>query len=281
MSRQFDLVSDVTGRSYRVQVALPLVPPPQGGYAVLYVIDADLNFAATATAARLRALIGELAPAVVVGIGYPEAEHDFPTCLIRRTRDLTPTVGNPAMWDSINRQLGGLEVDGFGEAEGFLDMIAREIAPRIAKIAPVATGRDILFGHSLGGLLVIHALFNHPNRFHTFLSLSPSLWWDGEAVLADEPAFSRQVASGATAPAVFIGVGALEQSPEQIPRMPAEEVLQAAMVDRARDLGERLRALPGRAGYRAQVEVFAGQSHMAVVLTAMNSLLDFALAPGD
>lgn len=278
MSRQFDLVSQVNGRAYRVQVALPLVPPPEGGYAVVYVLDGDLNFGAVAAAARLRAQFGELEPAVVVGVGYPEAEHGLDACLRRRTRDLTPTAGGPAMRDSIVRQLGGLDIDAFGGADGFLDMIVQEIAPRIAEAVPVAAGRTALFGHSLGGLCVVHALLTRPNAFQTFLALSPSLWWDDGAVLANEAGFARQVAAGVATPAVFVGVGAYEQTPERIPQLPADEVLAAAMVDRARDLGARLTALQGEAGYRAQAQVFAGESHMSVVLTAMNALLDFALA---
>lgn len=279
MSRQFDFTSKATGRAFRVQMALPLVPPPEAGYAVIYVLDADLNFGPVAAAARLRAQFGELDPAVVVGIGYPEAEHDFAACLARRTRDLTPTAGGPAMRDSVERQLGGLEIDGFGGADAFLDMILEELAPRIAKLVPLAAGRSVLFGHSLGGLFVVHALFTRPNAFQTFLALSPSLWWDDGAVLAREAAFARKITGGAASPSVFIGVGGLEQTPERIPQLPADEVLSAAMVDRAQDLGERLSALQGGGGYRARAEVFPDQSHMAVVLTAMNTLLDFALAP--
>src|SRR5262249_48500593 len=36
----------------------------------------------------------------------------------------------------------------------------------------------ILAGHSLGGLLAIHALITHPDMFNAYIALSPSLQWD-------------------------------------------------------------------------------------------------------
>lgn len=280
MSRQFDFASRETGRSYRIQVSLPVSAPAASRCSVLYVIDGDLHFAATAAAVRLRSLVGEIAPVAVVGIGYPEAQEDVLACLRRRNTDLTPTPGSPALKDSVSRQLGGLEIDDFGDADRFLEMIEQEIKPRIPDELPVAKGQDILFGHSLGGLVTVHALLTRPNSFRTFLALSPSLWWDHRVVLAGEAAFARLVEAKAAAPAVFIGVGEYEQSPAHIPQLSAQEVLDAAMVDNARELAGRLAGLRGGADYRVGQQVFAGQTHSAVVQTAMNTLLDFALAPG-
>ena len=65
-TRQFDFKSTVNGRTYRVQVAIPFVPAPQNGYAVLYVLDGDGYFGTYSFAARMRAMLGELQPAVVV-----------------------------------------------------------------------------------------------------------------------------------------------------------------------------------------------------------------------
>ncbi|HWF00521.1 MAG TPA: alpha/beta hydrolase-fold protein [Caulobacteraceae bacterium] len=279
MSRQIDFTAKTNGQDYRVQIALPLTPAPEGGYATLYVLDGDINFGAFAGAARMRALTGELAPAVVVGIGYPEAQEQLLASLMRRNADLTPTQGDAATRERVSRQLGGLDVGRLGGADDFLEVIEREIKPRVAALAPVAPGRDVLFGHSLGGLFVLHALFARPQSFATFLALSPSIWWDGEAVLRREDAFSARVARGEITPRVFIGVGGREQNPAFVPQLPAAEVLAAAMVDNARGLGERLAGLAGGAGYAAFWRVFDDQSHLAVVSTSMSTLLDFGLPP--
>ena len=71
-TRQFDFKSTINGHTYRIQVAMPFVPAPQNGYAVLYVLDGDGYFGTYSFAARMRGMLGELQPAVVVGLGYPK-----------------------------------------------------------------------------------------------------------------------------------------------------------------------------------------------------------------
>jgi predicted alpha/beta superfamily hydrolase len=61
-------------------------------------------------------------------------------------------------------------------------------------------------GHSLGSLLVLHALFRPKPFFTHFLASAPSLWWAERAML-------RQVAELRARPAtlpgrLFLGVGA-------------------------------------------------------------------------
>ncbi|ALJ15888.1 alpha/beta hydrolase [Sphingopyxis macrogoltabida] len=279
MSGQIDFRSGLNGRDYCVQIAFPAGAPPEGGYPVLYVVDGDMHFPAFVSTARIRSHTLELEPAVVVGIGYPESRSDLLACLQRRNADLTPTQASSEEQAGISRQLGGLAVDRFGEADIFLDIIETEIKPRVSELVPVAAGRDILFGHSLGGMFTLHALFTRPAMFSTFLALSPSIWWDGQAVLKGEAGFVHRVRTGEAAPRVFVGVGEHEQDPSYIPQMPAEAVLQAAMVDNAQSLAERLAAVEGAAGYRVESRLFAGETHTAVATTAINALLDFAL-PG-
>lgn len=279
MSGQIDFRSALNGRDYCVQIAFPAGAPPAEGYPVLYVVDGDMHFPAFVSSARIRAHTLELEPAVVVGIGYPESRTDLLACLQRRNADLTPTGANDELQANISRQLGGLAVDRFGEADLFLDIIETEIKPRIAGLVPVAGGRDILFGHSLGGMFTLHALFTRPAMFEAFLALSPSIWWDGRSVLGSEAGFARRVLAGDVAPRLFIGVGEHEQDPAYIPQMSAEAVLEAAMVDNARTLAQRLASIRGAPGYCTAFRLFAGETHTAVATTAINALLDFAL-PG-
>ena len=91
-SRQIDFRSTVNGRDYRIQIALPLTKPPAGGFPVIYVTDGDGYFGTWAFSARLRAMSQELEPAVVVGIGYPEAEQDLDVAMQRRVNELVPTI---------------------------------------------------------------------------------------------------------------------------------------------------------------------------------------------
>jgi predicted alpha/beta superfamily hydrolase len=283
MSRQFDFKSTINGRMYRVQVATPFVPPPEKGYAALYVLDGDGYFGTYSFAARMRALYGELQPAVVVGIGYPEAEENIKAALERRQYDFTPTRA-----DQEEAKKAGLSAapSAFGGADAFLQVIEREVKPRVTALLPVDPSREILFGHSLGGLFVLHTLFTHPESFKTYLALSPSIWFNRRTVLGGEAKFAAAVKAGRISPRVLIAVGGEEQSPPTGPLPPGmtrEQVetslAMAAMVSNAMDLGARLKALPAAAGYEAHTRVFAGETHISVGWAAVGPLLEFALSP--
>ncbi|HKS57647.1 MAG TPA: alpha/beta hydrolase-fold protein [Steroidobacteraceae bacterium] len=277
-TRQFDFKSAINGRTYRVQVATPFVPAPQGGYAALYVLDGDGYFGTYSFAARLRAMMGEVQPAIVVGIGYPESEGDMKVMLARRQYDLTPTktVAEEAARAGMAAELGG--------ADDFLKVIEREVKPRVAAMFPVDPNRSMLFGHSLGGLFALHVLFTHPESFDTYLVLSPSIWFNNRVVLGNEPAFAAAVKSGKVAPRVFVAVGGEEETVPPVipPGMTREQVeksiASAAMVHNARDLGERLKALQGAAGYTARAQVFEGETHISVAWASVIPFLNFALA---
>jgi predicted alpha/beta superfamily hydrolase len=282
-SQQIVFTSAVDGRRYRLQIAMPLAPPRPGGFPVLYILDGDAYFSTYASAARLRAALGgELEPVIVVGIGYPEADTDMMAVQRLRFFELTPTKPDAAE-QALDERMLGAKVE-YGGADTFFRVLQTEIRPRVAALAPVAPGRDILFGHSLGGLFVLHTLFEHPEAFKTWLALSPSIWWDHRAVLRGEGAFEKEVAGGKIAPRVFIGVGGREQTPPAVapPGMTPEEVhrevAEAAMIDNARDLAARLKATAGAPGWTVDFKVFEARSHMAAPWAAADDLLDFALA---
>lgn len=276
-TQQIDFTSRVNGRTYRLQIALPLAAAPPAGYPLFIVLDGDMHFGAIVSAARLRGYFGEIFPAVVVGIGYPEAEQDFLTVLKRRNTDLTPTNGGTAMQESVRRQLGGLEIDPFGGADSFLSAIETEIVPLVAKEISLNAAHKVLFGHSLGGLFTLYAAFTRPSLFATYLSLSPSIWWDDRAVLSHEAGFVEAIAAGRATPRLFLGIGEHEQSPEKIPQLPAEEVRKAAMVDNMLALAARLSNIR-MPGFELRQKVYSGQTHTAVTTTALSDLLEFALA---
>lgn len=227
LTRQLDFKSDINGRTYRIQVAIPFAPAPEKGYPVLYVLDGDGYFGTFSFAARMRGMYGELQPAIVVGIGYPESEGNLKLMLDRRQYDFTATRMDP-------KEAGkaGLNPDpaAFGGADAFLQIMEREVKPRVAAQLPVDTSRETLFGHSLGGLFALHALFTSPGSFDTYLVLSPSIWYDHRAVLGDEAKFAAAVNSGKAAPRVFVAVGGEEETPPAGPlplAMTREQVVAA------------------------------------------------------
>ena len=283
MSQQIDFVSKVNGHAYRIQIATPFGPAPKGGYPVLYVLDGDAYFPLFASGARLRALTNEIEQTVIVGIGYPDSQNNFAKALARRTYDLTQAEDLNSASRKVNEALTPGERLEFGHADDFIKVIDTEIKPRVAAALPVNPERTAIFGHSLGGLFVLHTLFTHPKAFQTYLALSPSIWTVDKLVLKDEPAFSRLVAEGQATPRIYIGVGGEEQSISKYAPQPGITVAESdrgvqkdAMVDNARDLASRLAALKGAPGYVVNSRIFEGETHIRVPYASMNTVLSFA-----
>jgi predicted alpha/beta superfamily hydrolase len=243
---QFSLAHPSGDRQLTISVAAPAAPAPDGGVPVLYVVDGDLLFGMAAEIARAVTSVGDLPAHYVVGIGYDAAYADV---LKLRTADLAPPIAAAAL-----ESLGGLGV-AIGGAEGggadaFLAFLTDRLRPEIAARYPqTADGPQILLGHSLGGLFAAHVLLTRPGSFDAFIASSPSLWWNGLAILDELPAFTERLAALPRQPRVFVDVGAREQElPTSVPdgisvtlKEAQAQIRAARMVDAAREFATALR----------------------------------------
>lgn len=154
------ITSGILGEKRVVYVHVPSSGDTSQRYPVLYLFDGEDHF--LSAVAITEQLSGVLPPMIVVGITNNFREHD-----------LTPTHVQPSSIVSADdaRQSGG--------GEHFFDFIAQELIPYINSHYPAASYR-ILSGHSLGGLMVIDALFNHTDLFNAYIAIDPSLWWDNQ-----------------------------------------------------------------------------------------------------
>lgn len=250
-ARQQDVRSFRTGHGYRIYLSEPRDPAPPTGYPVLYVLDGNAMFPVAAFLARRiadrREITGNTAP-LVVGIGYP---HDGDFDVAARTRDYTPGG------DSATGTSGG--------AEAFLDFIENELKPMIARQHPVDPTRQALFGHSFGGLLVLHAWLTRPAMFSGFLASSPSIWWNDRRVL-----HGLEYAGSRAGARLHMTVGALE---DQLPkgtlsREMRELLVSRPMVSEARALAARLQSSPGAAAGVRFVEL-EGEDHGSAWLPSL------------
>jgi predicted alpha/beta superfamily hydrolase len=143
-------------------------------YPVLVLQDAEGHFAYTTSAVDMLSGNGRIPPMIVVGINNTD-----------RTRDMTPT--KPASG------FGGAPWTGSaGGADKFLSFIADELLPTIDRNYRTRPYR-VLIGHSLGGLFAVYALMNRPEVFNGYLIISPSLWWDDQALVkAAQPFFAAR-----------------------------------------------------------------------------------------
>jgi hypothetical protein len=159
----------------------------------IFVSDGNGLFGLTVDVIRLMQIPALLPSVLVVGIGYPQADTIADTIAIR-TRDLTPT-----RWSSDPNS---------GGAGHFLDFIRSGLSDWLSGRYPSCLTSTVYFGHSLGGLLGVHALLGDEPTFGYSIISSPSLFWDHYVVFTKEEQRAR---TGQDLPAhAFFGIGALE-----------------------------------------------------------------------
>ena len=177
-------------------------------YPVLYVLDANGQFGTVTEIARGLALFDEsILQLVIVGIGYPVGVYW--NSIPHRSLDLTPT--EDAAWEAETaaRYPKALGSDG---GPNFLRFIRDELVPFIdSEYRTLATDRG-LYGFSLGGLFVLHAMLDRPNLFQRYIAGSPLVGWDSGVTFAYEEAFARE--NTTLSARLFLSVGTDE--PEEL-----------------------------------------------------------------
>lgn len=266
LADQFDLASTIAGRTYRIYVTRPGAPPPSTGYEVVYALDADVSFPIVAPQLRR-------APQVlVVGIAHPDSAASS----LLRMRDFTSSQPNAASHANMN---AGQIPNDFGGADVFHRFMVEELGLQIARLYPVNGEHQSLMGYSLSGLFALHVMFTHPNAYQRLFIGSPSIWWNGGEVLKDEAGFAAAVRSGKAAPRILITSAEWEQGdgdPSLPPSGPARERrLASKMVDNARNLAGRLKALRGATGYEVNYSLFAEERHNSGIPAAFSRGANF------
>jgi len=184
-THMWDMPSD-GGELYRIFVSYPAGEPPADGYPVLYVLDGNASFASFAETRRIQERY-DIGKAIVVGVGYPtDLAYDT-----RRLNDYTPPLLNPPppQWRKLaHYKSGGRDV--------FLDFLTGTLRAEIGRRYQIDLNRQSLFGHSLGGLLALHALYTRPQAFQSIVAASPSLDWNEQGVLREEREFTARLTSG-------------------------------------------------------------------------------------
>lgn len=188
-SPSFTLKSPQTGTEYWVFVEPPGEPATtaEPRPAVLF-LDGDDQFRFAVDAYRAGRSAGGVPPLLLAGIGYG-ASYTKPGN--QRLRDYTPTPM------ATEPQSGG--------ADAFVAFLADTFWPELARRHRLREDVRGLAGHSLGSLLVLHALFQRRPFFNRALASAPSLWWDNRAILCAAQNLQR---TGVALPArLYLAVG--------------------------------------------------------------------------
>jgi predicted alpha/beta superfamily hydrolase len=118
---------------------------------------------------------------MVVAIGYLPREGTIE----RRTYDMTPAAERHVMPERPN----GEPWPKLGGGDAFLKTMIDNVKPLVGAQFPVDETAETLFGHSLGGLMALHALMTRPASFDRYFVSSPSLWVNDRRALRDMEAF--------------------------------------------------------------------------------------------
>jgi predicted alpha/beta superfamily hydrolase len=243
-----------SGEVYRIFVSLPSTDeaPPEEGYPVLYVLDGNAYFAAFAQARWTQEHL-PIGKAIIVGVGYPTDQAWDE----RRLYDYTPPLLDPPP-----RQYRELAAYRSGGNARFLDFLTGPLRSEVARRYRIDPDRQALFGHSLGGLFALYALYQRPQAFHSIIAASPSLDWNRQGILADEHAFTAGLHGGKVASTsrllVVVGDRDTDDDPEP-----------------ARALADRLDRLSGD-GLRVRLRRYPDEAHMGVPTRAVNDAMRFA-----
>ena len=219
--------SGETGTDYTIYVDAPRGSPYREPLAAVLLMDGDFLFDAAVQAARSLRKAGRIPPVAIIGVGYG-ASFGEPGNL--RGRDYTPT----ASADEPNS----------GHADRFLDYLSATLWPELVRRLPLRETGRMLAGHSLGSLLVLHALFQPRPFFDLALASAPSIWWDDRSILGLVSKLRDRQAT--LKGALYIGVGA-----DDTPSMTADlGLLEGQLNERPfRDLRLVCERFPGRNPY--------------------------------
>ncbi|CAG7641336.1 Ferri-bacillibactin esterase BesA [Paenibacillus solanacearum] len=245
------------GREYHIFISTPVEPPPPSGFPVIYLLDANSVFGTMTEAIRAQSRFPErtgVYPAIVVGIGYDTEMPFHPS----RHYDFTLPVPRSQLPPSPD----GKEWPEQGGAKAFLTFIEEVLKPTIARDFPVDASKQTLFGHSLGGLFVLFALFTQPYGFHNYIAGSPSIIWNEQKLLEKERLLAgllqdnRQIR-------LLLAAGELEHT-------------HASLVNaKAQALAERMSAI-GNDGLAVEYREFANESHISVLPVLISHAIRFA-----
>lgn len=246
-----DLDSRDGQRHYRLWIGEPQRPAPASGYPVLWMLDGNAAISAFAPQ-QLQALANGQAP-LLVAIGYQTDQRIERSA---RTYDYTPVV------PGLAEQRDPLTGQASGGVDAFLDLLEQRMRPMVAAVAPIDAQRQMLWGHSYGGLAVLHTLFTRPWLFSDYAAASPSLWWNDGAIVAEMQGLQGRL--GSYRPSLLLMRGTREPAN---PRGP----LQGDMQRPARELVARLAEVKG---LQTAFMPFDGLGHGPMLPASLRLVMD-------
>jgi hypothetical protein len=183
----YSLDSAALKEKRRINVLLPAsYADGKRSYPVLYLIDGGTkeDWFHIAGLVQLGELNGVTKEVILVGIEGTD-----------RKRDLTSPSQDP---------LDIKELPTHGGADNFRRFLGTELKPFIEKNFRT-DGETAVIGESLAGLFILETFLRRPEMFSHYIAISPSLWWNKEALSYQAAALLKAQKPGARSLHLAIG----------------------------------------------------------------------------
>ena len=145
-------------RKLHIYVRLPVSHgAKERTYPTIYLLDGGITFPLMAGYYRYMELSGRVPEAILVGVSY--GTDDWRKGNMRSTDFTAPSK----------------ERAHYGGADAFLAFFERELFPLIEGSYASGSKQRVVFGQSLGGQFVLHALLNRPDLFAGYIASNPAL----------------------------------------------------------------------------------------------------------
>ena len=165
LGSSYTLHSRDLGEDRVINVILPAdyAKKQDARYPVLYLIDGGVaqDLVHVAGVVQLGAAWGRNADPIIVGVETKD-----------RRRELTGPTADPELRKKYPT---------VGESAKFRAFIAGDVKPFLERRFRT-NGKDAVMGESLAGLFILETYLAEPTLFGAYGAISPSLWWDKEAL---------------------------------------------------------------------------------------------------
>ncbi|MEJ2544008.1 MAG: alpha/beta hydrolase-fold protein [Calditrichaceae bacterium] len=201
--------SELTGRDHELIIFLPgsYENYPDKEYPVLYFMDAYWDMPLLNSIHGQLVYDNVLPELIMVGFSYPGEDANYGEL---RARDLTPT------------KVGGNNST-TGDGPKFLKFIEETVIPYINSNFRTKKGERAISGNSLGGLFTLYVMYEKPELFNRFISISPAVDWDSGYMFKIDEAYAEK--SNFFPVRLFLSQGGDEYEPFRQPIVKFQEAL--------------------------------------------------------
>lgn len=173
-AEMFTMNTSRDDKQYQIYISMPSSASTSRTLPVIYILEANADFvwmSELLKRASNRPSATNIYPAVIVGIGYPDGDVFNQK---RRVAEFTDEI----LTAETNQQ----HIPNNHRQNSLFEFIEKDLIPFVNSNYNVDPANQTMFGHSLAGFFVLSMLLRRPDLFSSYVSVSPSIWWNKEYI---------------------------------------------------------------------------------------------------